>query len=103
MPNMYFWAGNEPDLQTPALFVFAGNEFAYLTQEWIQKVVPYYYTEKPSGIPGNDDYGTMSSWVVLWNLGLFPITSSKYYALSVPFFDEITVSIPKSELIVKSF
>ncbi len=49
---------------------------------------------KPRGIPGNDDYGTMSSWLVLWNLGLFPLAGSKYYVLSVPFFDEITISIP---------
>jgi putative alpha-1,2-mannosidase len=55
------WAGNEPDIFSAYLFAWAGR--IDLTQKWVRKVLDVRFTSKPSGIPGNDDYGTMSSWV----------------------------------------
>ena len=35
-PNPFFWAGNEPDLQTPYLFV--ASNFSHLTEKWVDYV-----------------------------------------------------------------
>lgn len=30
------------------------------------------YSSKPGGVPGNDDYGTLSAWYLFSSLGIFP-------------------------------
>jgi putative alpha-1,2-mannosidase len=36
------------------------------------------------GLPGNDDYGTMSAWFLWAALGLFPRASTQTYILGSP-------------------
>jgi putative alpha-1,2-mannosidase len=31
------------------------------------------YQNSPSGLPGNDDLGTMGSWYVFSSIGLYPV------------------------------
>jgi predicted alpha-1,2-mannosidase len=93
LPNPWFWAGNEPDIQTPMLFNWAGNEYAYLTSEVFPSLLDTYYTPYPSGLPGNDDYGAMSAWCFWGYIGLFPMVPAYEYALFAPLFDEITVAV----------
>ena len=93
LPNWSFWAGNEPVLLTPLQFNFAGNEYAHLTQSWMPVILDQYYYPYPAGIPGNDDYGTMSAWLVFCYVGIFPIASTDEYALFSPRFDQVNVSI----------
>eukprot|EP00759_Apiculatamorpha_spiralis_P034157 PhF_6_TR35354/c0_g1_i1/m.51311 len=91
--NIAFWAGNEPDILAPYEFNFAGNQYAYLAQQWVVDILDRYYTPYSSGIPGNDDYGTMSAWVVFSYLGIYPIVSTDLYTFVVPRFDDISISI----------
>lgn len=37
-----------------------------------------------AGLPGNDDYGTMSAWLVFASLGFYPVPSENYYILGSP-------------------
>lgn len=42
-----------------------------------------HFTDKPSGLPGNDDYGAMSSWLLFTSIGLFPhVGTTRYYIYS---------------------
>jgi predicted alpha-1,2-mannosidase len=98
LPNPAFWAGNEPDILAPFLFVFAGNEYAYLTNVWVEETLNTYYFPYASGIPGNDDYGTMSAWVVYAHLGFYPVASTDTYALFAPLFDDVELTLDRTEL-----
>ncbi|HVM96420.1 MAG TPA: GH92 family glycosyl hydrolase, partial [Candidatus Acidoferrales bacterium] len=56
----YYWAGNEPDIHMPYLFVDAGR--ADLAGRWARWSLQHNFGPGPDGLPGNDDCGTMSSW-----------------------------------------
>lgn len=36
------------------------------------------------GLPGNDDYATMSAWFIWASLGLYPLPSTETYILGSP-------------------
>lgn len=86
---------NEPDIAYPYVFSrFKGEEWR--TQEAVHKLIAKYYTDKPDGIPGNDDTGTMSAWVVFSMLGFYPdCPGDPSYTLTSPVFDRATLHLDK--------
>jgi putative alpha-1,2-mannosidase len=42
------------------------------------------YGLEGDGLPGNDDYGTMSAWLVFASLGFYPLPSQDFYMLGSP-------------------
>ena len=82
LPDVGYWAGNEPDILAPWLFVFGGCP--HYTQYWTRWLVDHKYTTEPSGIPGNDDYGTMSAWLVFASLGFYPLSGAPFYIVGSP-------------------
>jgi len=89
LPNPYYWAGNEPDILTPFLFNWGGR--ADLTQKYVREVMDYSFTLMPDGLPGNDDFGTMSAWFCWSALGLYPVSGTTKYAVASPIFQKITL------------
>ncbi len=79
LPNPYYWAGNEHDLFAPYMLNWAN---ASATQALTRSLLLRHYSHRPDGLPGNDDYGTMSAWYVFSSLGLFPRTGSDEYVLA---------------------
>ena len=69
LPNPYFWAGNEITFLTPFLFNYGSQ--CYKTQYWSRKVTDMHFSNTPSGLPGNDDYASMSTWVLFASLGVY--------------------------------
>ncbi|MFG1796545.1 GH92 family glycosyl hydrolase [Nocardia sp. NPDC049149] len=67
----YAYLGNEPSLQTPWLYAWAGQPWR--TQEVIDRARFELFGPTADGLSGNDDLGTMSSWYVWASLGLFPV------------------------------
>ena len=90
--NLYDPA-NEPDIAYPYLFCyFKGEEWR--TQKEVTRLLNKYYTDKPSGIPGNDDTGTMSAWAVFSMMGIYPdCPGSPYYTVTSPVFDKVTLHL----------
>lgn len=43
------------------------------TQYWVRQVMDRLYSASPTGLPGDEDNGEMSSWYVLNALGIFPL------------------------------
>jgi predicted alpha-1,2-mannosidase len=89
LPNPYYWAGNEPDIFAPWLFNFAGR--ADLTQKWTRYQLSTQYSSKPDGIPGNDDFGTMSAWAIFASIGFYPQAGGDRYLIGSPMFPELTI------------
>jgi len=95
--------GNEPCMHTPYLFSLLG--YPEETQRVVDKVVKTAYSDTPGGIPGNDDMGEMSSWLVFSDLGFYPADPcSGGLALGRPFVDHaiLTVKGGSLELVVQN-
>jgi predicted alpha-1,2-mannosidase len=91
-PRSYYWAGNEPDIQAAYLFARAGR--LDLTARWVRWIEDTFYAASPAGVPGNDDGGTMSAWLVFSSLGFYPIVGSDRYVLGVPRFGKVEIAVP---------
>lgn len=74
LPNPYYWAGNEHDLFSVWLFSFAGRPD--LTAKYSRMILDKQYGLGGDGLPGNDDYATMSAWFIWGALGLYPLPST---------------------------
>lgn len=98
---------NEPDIAYPYLYNFIkGSEWK--TQQRVHSLINEYFQNKPAGLPGNDDTGVMSAWVVYGMMGLYPITPAEpIYTLTAPRFEKIVLQLdkkyyPNGQLIIES-
>lgn len=88
-----FDMANEPDIMYPYLFNYVGGE-EFKTQEKVKELLKQHYKNKPEGLPGNDDTGTMSAWAVFSMMGIYPINpANPVYAITTPSFDKITIHL----------
>uniref|UniRef100_A0AB33IQC4 GH92 family glycosyl hydrolase n=1 Tax=Prevotella sp. GTC17253 TaxID=3236793 RepID=A0AB33IQC4_9BACT len=97
---------NEPDIAYPYLFCqFPGEEWR--TQKEVTRLLNRYFTDKPDGIPGNDDTGTMSTWALFSMMGFYPdCPGSPYYSLTMPAFDKVTLHLdrkyyPQGDIVIE--
>jgi predicted alpha-1,2-mannosidase len=91
--NGYTDLGNEPSLNIPWEYDYIGQP--YKTQSVVRKVQDQIWTNKPSGLAGNDDLGEMSSWYVWSALGMYPETpGTSDLALGSPMFTQSVVTLP---------
>jgi len=92
-PNRpYFFIGNEPVFPVPWLYNYAGEPWK--TQAITRRALVELFTPTPGGIPGNDDLGATSSWVVFAAIGLYPIIPGVGgFAISSPLFPVIDVRL----------
>jgi len=88
-----FDMANEPDIMYPYLFNYVGGE-EFKTQEKVKELLKQHYKNKPEGLPGNDDTGTMSAWAVFSLMGIYPINpANPIYAITTPSFDKTTIHL----------
>ncbi|HMQ47229.1 MAG TPA: GH92 family glycosyl hydrolase [Saprospiraceae bacterium] len=98
---------NEPDITYPYLFNYVPRK-AYKTQETVRRLIRQYYYNGPAGLPGNDDTGTLSVWLLFSMMGLYPdCPGNTQYALTSPVFDEVSIQLdtrfyPGKELSITS-
>jgi len=86
----YFFIGNEPVFPVPWAYNFVGQPWK--TQAITRRVLTELFTNTPGGIPGNDDLGATSSWVVFASLGLYPVIPGVGgFAINSPLFPSITL------------
>jgi putative alpha-1,2-mannosidase len=60
----------------------------------------YRYTTDPDGLPGNDDYGTMSAWYTFGAIGFYPLAGSTQYMIGSPLFDKLIIHRTEGDLII---
>ncbi|HUS29837.1 MAG TPA: GH92 family glycosyl hydrolase [Kofleriaceae bacterium] len=97
-PRRYYWAGNETDLNAAYLFAQLGRPD--LTQKWSRWAIDTFFTDQPSGVPGNDDGGTMGAWYVFATLGLYPVAGGDRYVIAAPRFPKARIAIGGHELTI---
>jgi predicted alpha-1,2-mannosidase len=89
----HYDAANEPDITYPYLFNFVKGE-EWRTQKTVQELVNKHYTNAPDGLPGNDDTGTLSCWLLYSMMGIYPhCPGDMNYAISTPMFDKIEIAL----------
>ncbi|MFI9171138.1 GH92 family glycosyl hydrolase [Streptomyces lincolnensis] len=86
----YAFLGNEPSLNAPYAYAYAGAP--YRTQDVVRRSLNTLYGPGPDGLVGNDDLGTMSAWYVWGALGMFPqVPGRAELVLASPLFPKITI------------
>jgi len=89
----YYDMANEPDIAYPYLFNYFKSE-EWRTQKEVTRLIDKHFTNAPNGLPGNDDCGTMSAWLVYSMMGFYPVCPGDMnYALTTPVFDKITIRL----------
>ncbi|MEM9649615.1 MAG: glycoside hydrolase family 92 protein, partial [Bacteroidota bacterium] len=88
-----FDMANEPDIAYPYLFNYVKGE-EWRTQKTVSELLQTYFKNKPDGLPGNDDTGTMSAWAVFSMIGMYPVSpANPIYTLTTPVFDKVTLRL----------
>jgi predicted alpha-1,2-mannosidase len=79
----HFDASNQPSFHVPWLYAAAGRPDG--TAQRVREILDTEYGDQPDGLPGNDDAGSTSAWMVLAMLGLYPIAPGDgVWTLSAP-------------------
>ncbi|MBQ0031845.1 MAG: glycoside hydrolase family 92 protein, partial [bacterium] len=87
-----FSMGNEPSFHIPYLYVHAGNPRK--TQKFVRKVLSTWFRNDLMGIPGDEDGGGMSAFVVFSMMGFYPITPGlPQYTWGSPVFRRVTIHL----------
>lgn len=93
----YVNVGNQPNMQAPWLFNYAGAP--WLTQKWTREVMEHSYSTEPAGYTGDEDQGQMGSNFVLMAMGLFEMdggcSRKPIYEIGSPLFSRIVVHLDK--------
>jgi predicted alpha-1,2-mannosidase len=93
----YFFLGNEPCFGNPWIYNWSGEPWR--AQEVIRKSLHDLFSAQPEGLPGNDDLGATSSWVVLAQLGIYPeIPGVGGVTLNSPTFPDVTLMVAHHRL-----
>jgi predicted alpha-1,2-mannosidase len=85
--------GNEPQLDTPYEYIWAGRPDR--TESVVHQALDTMYAPTPDGYPGNIDGGTMTSWWI-WNaIGLYPaIPGDDVVTVGAPRFSRVVIDLP---------
>ena len=87
-----FSMANEPSLHVPYLYNYAGA--AWKTQKRIRQMLDTWFRDDLMGVPGDEDGGGMTSFVVWSSIGLYPVTPGKAeYAIGSPLFGKAVLRL----------
>lgn len=87
-----FSIANEPSLHIPYLYNFAGQPWK--TQKQLRKLLNEWFRNDLMGVPGDEDGGGMSSFVVFSSIGFYPVTPGMpVYSIGSPLFEHVSVAL----------
>lgn len=93
--NKHYNVANEPSFLTPYLYHWVGRPD--LSVERINQIVHDNYDDTPNGLPGNDDSGAMSSWLVFNMMGIYPVAGQNLYLIGSPMIPSYTIHLPNGK------
>ena len=94
----WFAAGNEPDFQVPWIYNWINKPNK--TSQTISRILNEQYNSSVSGLPGNDDLGTMGAWYVFASVGLYPmIPGVGGFSVNIPAFENISINLPNNKIL----
>jgi predicted alpha-1,2-mannosidase len=87
-----FSMGNEPSFHIPYLYNYAGEPWK--TQKRIRFLLDVWFKDNIFGIPGDEDGGAMSAFIVFSAMGFYPATPGiPVYTLGSPQFEEVKINL----------
>jgi putative alpha-1,2-mannosidase len=95
--DRYYEPYNEPGMLQTYLFIHAGRPD--LTQHYVREALKN-FGSGVAGLPGNDDSGTTSAWLIWSMLGLYPNAGQDYYYIGSPVFTGATITMAGGKKIV---
>lgn len=94
--NRFEGFNNEPDMETPYAFVYAGRHDR--TCEVVRAGMRHQFFPGRGGLPGNNDSGGLTS-AYCWNAaGLFPVAGQPHMLIGSPVFESVRLALPGAEL-----
>lgn len=100
-----FSMANEPSLHIPYLYNYAGQPWK--TQKRIHVLMDQWFRNDLMGIPGDEDGGGMTAFVVFSQMGFYPVTpGSPTYNIGSPFFEKTTMKLDNGkefQIIAKNY
>ncbi|HTE25556.1 GH92 family glycosyl hydrolase [Flavitalea sp.] len=87
-----FSMGNEPSFHIPYLYNY--TDAPWKTQQRIRNLLHVWFKDNEFGIPGDEDGGGMSAFVVFSSMGFYPITPGlPVYTIGSPVFSSVTINL----------
>jgi len=92
-----FSMGNEPSFHIPYLYNYAGEPWK--TQKKIRFLLDAWFQDNIFGIPGDEDGGAMTAFVVFSSMGFYPVTPGlPIYTIGSPLFEEVTIDLDNGNI-----
>jgi predicted alpha-1,2-mannosidase len=92
-----FSMANEPSFHIPYLYNYAGQP--WMTQKRIRTLLKEWYRNDLMGVPGDEDGGGMSAFVVFSSMGFYPVTpGSPTYNIGSPVFENIKLNLSNGKI-----
>jgi len=93
------YLSNQPTFSSPWVYNWIGKPEK--TTDVLYRAVDLYDTT-PAGLPGNDDLGSLSSWYVWANLGIYPaVYGTADMIVTAPMFPQITITAAGSDRVYR--
>lgn len=87
-----FSMGNEPSFHIPYLYNYTNAPWK--TQKHIRFLLDLWFKDNVFGIPGDEDGGGMSAFVVFSSMGFYPLTPGiPEYTIGSPLFEKVTIRL----------
>jgi predicted alpha-1,2-mannosidase len=87
-----FSMANEPSLHIPYLYNYAGQPWK--TQKRVRALLREWFRNDLMGVPGDEDGGGMSAFVVFSSMGFYPVTPGlPMYVIGSPIFDRVRMDL----------
>ena len=87
-----FSMGNEPSFHIPYLYNYFGAPWK--TQKRTRFLLDVWFKDNIFGIPGDEDGGGMTAFVVFTSMGIYPVTPGlPYYNITSPIFEKIAIKL----------
>jgi predicted alpha-1,2-mannosidase len=88
--------GNEPSFHIPYLYNYTGAPWK--TQQRIRFLLDTWFKDNIFGIPGDEDGGGMSAFVVFSSMGFYPVTPGiPEYTIGSPVFENVSIALPNKK------
>jgi predicted alpha-1,2-mannosidase len=96
-----FSMGNEPSFHIPYLYNLTSSPWK--AQKKIRMLLNTWFKDNIFGIPGDEDGGGMSAFVVFSSMGFYPITPGiPVYTIGSPVFSKVTINLPNGNQFIVS-
>lgn len=93
-----FSMGNEPSLHIPYLYNYA--QAPWKTQHRVRSLVHQWFRNDLMGVPGDEDGGGLSAFVVFSMMGFYPVTPGlPVYHIGSPFFNSIKLTLSNGKVL----